>query len=80
MILPRLVAIVSVLFLLLPALSHAQSNVCRQYLMRWADDLGYGLPEESTVWGLGGGRVLIRVAQHIDAFIALYQRPQAACR
>ena len=56
-------------------------------LRRWADDLGYGLPGESTVWGLGGGgrhegsagRVLTRVAQYMDDFIALYQRAQDAC-
>ena len=52
-----------------------------------ADDLGYGLPGESTVWGLGGGgrhrgsaeRVLAKVALHLDEFIMLYQRAQRAC-
>ena len=56
-------------------------------LRRWADDLGYSLPGESTVWGLGGGgqhlkspgRVLTRVSQHMDEFIELYERAQRAC-
>ena len=56
-------------------------------LRRWADDLGYGLPGESTVWGVGGGgrhlespgRVMTRVAQHLDEFISLYVRAQRAC-
>ena len=56
-------------------------------LRRWTDDLGYGLPGESTVWGLGGGgrhgespgRVMKQVGQHLDEFIALYQRAQRAC-
>ena len=52
-------------------------------LRRWTNDLGYGLPGQITVWGLGGGyhagsaeRVLARVAQHVDEFIALYARAQ----
>ncbi len=56
-------------------------------LRRWSDDLGYGLPGESTVWGLGGGgqhrgsagRVLVQVAQHMDEFITLYERAQRTC-
>ena len=161
MIVPPLAVILSVLFLLLPTLAPAQSDACRQLLMRrndlrqlyakgdgmalrvsrmseqiaglaspqvyevarrklqahglhdpdapqwldinvnldsahfailmslrrWTDDLGYGVPGESTVWGLGGGgfhessaaRVLTQVAQHMDEFIALYERAQRAC-
>ena len=56
-------------------------------LRRWADDLGYGLPGESTVWGVGGGgrhqgspgRVLTMVSQHMDEFIGLYVGAQNAC-
>ena len=56
-------------------------------LRRWTDDLGYGLPGESTVWGVGGGgfhqgsagRVLTQVSQHMDGFIALYEDAQRAC-
>ena len=56
-------------------------------LRRWSDDMGYGVPGEITVWGLGGGgdhhgsgwRVLQRLGQHVDEFIALYQRAQRAC-
>ena len=56
-------------------------------LRRWTDDLGYGLPGESTVWGVGGGgrhgespgRIMTQVAQHLDEFIALYVRAQRAC-
>ena len=56
-------------------------------LRRWVDDLGYGLPGESTVWGVGGGgyhdgnagRVFARVAQHVDEFITLYTDAQCAC-
>ena len=56
-------------------------------LRRWADDLGYGLLGESTVWGLGGGgtyegaagQVLARLAQHMDEFIRLYTHAQRAC-
>ena len=56
-------------------------------LRRWADDLGYGLPGESTVWGLGGGgrhlespgRVLTMLSQHMDEFIGLYVGAQRAC-
>lgn len=48
-------------------------------LRRWVADLGYGLPGESTVWGVGGGgyhegnagRVLARVVQHVDELIRL---------
>ena len=55
-------------------------------LRRWADDLGYGLPGESAVWGAGGGgqhlespgRVLTRVSQHMDEFISRYERAQRA--
>ena len=57
-------------------------------LRRWADDLGYGLPGESTVWVLGGGerhqgstgRVLTQVSRRLDEFIASYRRAQEACR
>ena len=56
-------------------------------LRRWRDDLGYGLPGESTVWGVGGGgrhlespgRIMTQVAQHMDEFIMLYVRAQRAC-
>ena len=56
-------------------------------LRRWSDDMGYGVPGEITVWGLGGGgrhygsdwRVLQRLEQHLDEFIALYRRAQRAC-
>ena len=56
-------------------------------LRRWSGDMGYGVPGEITVWGLGGGgdhhgsgwRVLQRLEQHVDEFIALYQRAQRAC-
>ena len=56
-------------------------------LRRWTDDLGYGLPGESTVWALGAaglhresaGRVLTRVAQHVDEFVELYERAQRSC-
>ena len=56
-------------------------------LRRWTDDLGYGLPGESTVWGLGGGgrhggnagRVLAKLVQHVDRFIELYVGAQQAC-
>ena len=56
-------------------------------LRRWIDNLGYGLPGEITVWGVGGGGqhrgsagwVLAKVAQHLDDFVALYQRAQRAC-
>ena len=56
-------------------------------LRRWSDNLGYGLPEESTVWGVAGdgrhggsaGRVLTQVAQHMDEFIALYGHAQRTC-
>ena len=56
-------------------------------LRRWTDDRGYGLPGESTVWGLGGGgqhggsagRVLTKVAQHMDEFVELYVGAQNAC-
>ena len=59
----------------------------RMSLRRWAHDLGYGLPGESTVWGLGGdgrhggsaGRVLTMVSQHMDEFIMLYVQAQRAC-
>ena len=54
---------------------------------RWTDDLGYGLPGESTVWGLGGGgqhrgsagRVLTMVSRHLDEFIMLYEQAQRSC-
>ncbi len=56
-------------------------------LRRWTDDMGYGVPGEITVWGLGGGgqhhgsgwRVLERLGHHVDEFIALYRRAQRAC-
>ena len=56
-------------------------------LRRWSDDMGYGVPGEITVWGLGGGgqhhgsgwRVLERLGHHVDDFIALYRRAQRAC-
>ena len=56
-------------------------------LLRWTEDLGYGLPGESTVWGLGGGgqhggsagRVLTMVSRHVDEFIELYVGAQNAC-
>ena len=56
-------------------------------LRRWTDDLGYGLPGESTVWALGGagrhggsaGRVLTVVSQQVDEFVGLYVRAQEAC-
>ena len=56
-------------------------------LRRWTDDLGYGLPGEVTVWGLGGGgyhndnasQVLQNVVQHVDEFIKLYAAAQKAC-
>ena len=65
----------------------------RQYgvilsLRRWTADLGYGLPGEITVWGLGGGgthegsaeRVIHRLLQHVDQFVALYVQAQTICR
>ena len=141
MIVPGLVAILSFLFLLLPTFGLAQSDACREYLMRHDDlrqfyvrgdgmalrvgsvseliegfaspkvyevvrrklqahglhdpdspqwleiNLGYGLPGESTVWGVVGdghhggsaGRVLTQVAQHMDEFIALYGHAQRTC-
>ena len=56
-------------------------------LRRWTDDLGYGLPGESTVWGVGSGgfhrssagRVLTQVSQHMDEFIRLYIDAQRSC-
>ena len=53
----------------------------------WVDDIGYGLPGESTVWGLGSGgahegnagRVLARVAQDVDEFVPLYINAQRSC-
>lgn len=56
-------------------------------LRRLVDDLGYGLPGESTVWGMGGGGthegspglVLVRVSRHMDEFIRQYGRAQRAC-
>lgn len=56
-------------------------------LRRWTDDLGYGLPGESTVWVLGGGGrhggrfgwVLAWVGNHVDEFIRLYRQAQRAC-
>ncbi len=56
-------------------------------LRRWSDDMGYGVPGEITVWGMGGGgqhygsdwRVLERLGHHVDDFIALYRRAQRAC-
>ena len=56
-------------------------------LRRWADDLGYGLPGEMTVWVLGSGnyhdgnadRVIARVLQHMDSFIMLYAQAQSMC-
>ena len=56
-------------------------------LRRWSDDMGYGVPGEITVWGLGGGgdhhgsgwRVLQRLEQHVDEFIVLYWRAQRSC-
>ena len=56
-------------------------------LRRRVEDTGYGLPGEVTVWGLGGGgyhkgnveRVLARIAQHVDEFIALYTEAQREC-
>ena len=56
-------------------------------LRRWADDLGYGLPGEITVWVLGSGnyhdgnadRVISRVLQHMDSFIMLYAQAQSMC-
>ena len=56
-------------------------------LRRWADDLGYGLPGEMTVWGLGGGgyhggsaeRVIAHVLRHMDDFIELYGEAQWGC-
>ena len=56
-------------------------------LRRWVDDIGYGLPGESTVWVLadGGaheghaGRVLTILAQDVDEFIRLYIDAQRAC-
>ena len=56
-------------------------------LRHWSDDMGYGVPGEITVWGLGGGgrhygsdwRVLQRLERHLDEFIRLYRRAQRAC-
>lgn len=56
-------------------------------LKRWTDDLGYGLPGEMTVWSLGGvgyhensaKRVIARVLQHTDSFLALYVQAQWTC-
>ena len=56
-------------------------------LRRWVDDIGYGLPGESAVWGLGGGgihqgsagKVLTQLVWHMNEFIALYERAQRAC-
>lgn len=56
-------------------------------LRRWVDDIGYGLPGESTVWVLrsGGthegsvGRVLAMVSQEVDEFIRLYIDAQRSC-
>ena len=56
-------------------------------LRRWVDDIGYGLPGESTVWGLGNGgthdgnagRVLAVVSQDVDEFIRLYIDAQRSC-
>ena len=56
-------------------------------LRRWADDLGYGLPGEMTVWGLGGGgyhdgkgqRVIAQVLRRMDDFIDLYAQAQWVC-
>ena len=56
-------------------------------LRRWSEDLGYGLPGESTVWGLGGGgrhlespgRIVTQVSQHMDEFIMLYEQAQRSC-
>jgi len=56
-------------------------------LRRWTENLGYGLPGEMTVWGLGGGdyhesspdQVLARVLQRMDDFITLYVQAQWTC-
>ena len=56
-------------------------------LRRWTDDLGYGLPGEMTVWGLGGGgyhdgkgeRVIAQVLRRMDDFIQLYGQAQWVC-
>ena len=56
-------------------------------LRRWTENLGYGLPGEMTVWGLGAGdyhegsadRVLARVLQRMDDFITLYVQAQWTC-
>ena len=56
-------------------------------LRRWTENLGYGLPGEMTVWGLGGGdyhessaqRVIARVLKHMDDFLALYVQAQWTC-
>lgn len=56
-------------------------------LKRWTEDLGYGLPGEMTVWGLGSAgnhessakRVIARVLQHMDSFLALYVQAQWTC-
>ena len=77
-----------------PQWLHLYLNVgARQFaiflsLRRWTDDLGYGLPGEMTVWGLGGGgyhggsteRVIAQVLRHMDDFIELYGQAQWACR
>ena len=56
-------------------------------LRRWVDDIGYGLPGESTVWVLRDsgthegnvGRVLAVVSQDVDEFIRLYIDAQRSC-
>lgn len=56
-------------------------------LKRWTENLGYGLPGEMTVWGLGSGdyhessahRVIARVLKHMDDFLALYVQAQWTC-
>lgn len=56
-------------------------------LRRWTEDLGYGLPGEMTVWGLGGGgyhdgnaeRVIAQVLRHVDQFVDLYAQAQWTC-
>ena len=56
-------------------------------LRQWTDDLGYGLPGEMTVWGLGGGgyhdgkgeRLIAQVLRHMDDFIDLYAQAQWVC-